>query len=128
MPLTWAHAEYIKLAASLKTKRIFDMPRRTVKRYIDEKKTSPFHIWRFDRMSAGMPRGKTLRIELLAPAIVRWSDNGWNAGYDLSTVDTGAGIHLADIPAGPDGPRIFFTFYWTETNTWENKDFSVVVR
>jgi glucoamylase len=34
MPLTWAHAEYIKLCASIKNKRIFDMSLQTEARYL----------------------------------------------------------------------------------------------
>ncbi|MGH2563934.1 MAG: glycoside hydrolase family 15 protein, partial [Ginsengibacter sp.] len=34
MPLTWAHAEYIKLCASIGAKKVFDMPPQTQERYI----------------------------------------------------------------------------------------------
>lgn len=128
MPLTWAHAEYIKLAASLKTKRVFDMPRRTVKRYIEDRKTSPFYVWRFDRMQGDMPAGKILRIELLAPALIHWTDTRWHMGFDMHTRNTGAGIHLADLPAAPGSKHLHFTFYWTEVNAWENRDFEVTIK
>lgn len=36
MPLTWAQAEYIKLAVSLRKGRIFDMPLHTQKRYLEK--------------------------------------------------------------------------------------------
>lgn len=38
MPLTWAHAEYVKLCASIGAKKVFDMPPQTVERYIKKDK------------------------------------------------------------------------------------------
>lgn len=37
MPLTWAHAEYVKLCASIGGKKVFDMPLQTQKRYLKKK-------------------------------------------------------------------------------------------
>lgn len=48
MPLTWAHAEYIKLCSSIKEKRIVDMPQFTQERYIKQKAASSFEIWHFN--------------------------------------------------------------------------------
>ena len=42
MPLTWAHAEYIKLCASISGKKVFDMPPQTTERYI--KQNTPSQI------------------------------------------------------------------------------------
>ncbi|WP_051160293.1 glycoside hydrolase family 15 protein [Cyclobacterium qasimii] len=41
MPLSWAHAEYIKLCISIDHKKVFDMPEQTQERYI-QKKRKPF--------------------------------------------------------------------------------------
>ena len=68
MPLVWAHAEYLKLRRSLRDGRVFDMPPETVQRYLVEKVGSPFAVWRFDRPGQTIPAGKTLRLEVLAPA------------------------------------------------------------
>ena len=37
MPLTWAHAEYVKLCASIGAKKVFDMPLQTQERYLNKK-------------------------------------------------------------------------------------------
>ena len=74
MPLVWAHAEYVKLLRSLQDGRIFDMPPQTVQRYLVEKKTSPYVLWRFTYRRTSIPHGKWLRIETMAPAVVHWSD------------------------------------------------------
>lgn len=128
-PLVWAHAEYVKLRRSLRDGRIFDQPRQTVERYQVEKRTSPSCTWRFNNKCRTLPRGKKLRIVVLAPAIVRWSVNEWQTATHTPTEDIGWSIHLADLPteALPPGGRILFTFLWPENNRWEGSDFAVTV-
>lgn len=127
MPLVWAHAEYIKLRRSLKEGRVFDMPRHTVERYIKRKNSSPYSIWRFSHKCRTMPAGKTLRLELLAPALVHWSSDDWATRRDNHTRDTGLGLHIADLPTEnlPVDSGITFTFYWPEGDKWEGKNFVV---
>ncbi len=129
MPLVWAHAEYLKLKRSLRDGKVFDMPPQTVKRYLEEKITSPYAIWRFNQKRRAMPAGKTLRIEVLYPSTVRWTSDGWRTFEDVNTRDTGVGMHLVEIPAKglPPGTSLEFTFHWTNTDTWENVNFSLVI-
>lgn len=130
MPLVWAHTEYIKLRRSLHDKRVFDMPPQPVQRYLVEQIGSPYTIWRFNNKSKTIPAGKRLRIEVLAPAVVHWSDNEWNTVYDTGTRDTGLGVHVADLPTNklPPGTTIVFTFYWPDANRWEGVDFAMHVQ
>jgi glucoamylase len=129
MPLAWAHAEYVKLRRSLADGRVFDMPRQTVQRYLVDKITASHATWRFNQKSREVPSGKTLRIELLEPALVHWSDDNWKTTQDTETRDTGLGIHVADIPAGrlAPGSTVSFTFRWALADRWEGSDFSVRV-
>ncbi|MEO6813653.1 MAG: glycoside hydrolase family 15 protein, partial [Ginsengibacter sp.] len=55
MPLTWAHAEYIKLCSSIKEKKIVDMPQYTQERYIKQKVSSTNIIWRFKNQQKIIP-------------------------------------------------------------------------
>jgi glucoamylase len=128
-PLVWAHSEYIKLRRSLRDGRIFDQPAQPFQRYVVERKKSPNGGWRFNNKCRILPRGKTLRISLPAPALVHWSFDRWQASHDLDTVDTGLGLHVADLPShtSPAGTEISFTFYWKDQQRWEEVDFSVVV-
>jgi glucoamylase len=129
MPLVWAHAEYVKLRRSLQEGQVFDMPPQTVQRYLKEQHPSAFAAWHFNHKRRSLPEGKTLRLELLAPARVRWSTDGWDTVRDATTQDTGLGIQVADIPTSdlPRGSVICFTFYWTDEGRWEGTNFQVEV-
>ena len=129
MPLVWAHAEYVKLLRSLREARVFDMPPQTVERYITKKTASPNEIWRFNHKRHSLPAGRTLRIETLARATVRWSDDGWRTVHDTATLDTGLGVHEVDLPTCRlvAGTVLKFTFFWDEARRWEGVDYEVVV-
>lgn len=127
MPLVWAHAEYIKLLRSLRDGRVFDTPPQTFERYVRKKAESSLSIWRFNHKCRTMPSATTLRIEVLSPATVHWSSDGWNEAYDVDTKDSGLGLHYADLPTGKfvAGTSVLFTFYWHDAGRWEGKDFEV---
>ncbi len=129
-PLVWAHSEYIKLVRSIKDGKIFDQPPQTVKRYRVEQRKSLCWEWRFNNKCRILPSGKDLRIALMAPATVHWSEDGWQTVHDSATRDTGLGIHVADIPShGLDpGHTVVFTFFWQQAQHWEGVDFSVTIQ
>jgi len=129
MPLVWAHAESIKLLRSLKEGKVFDMPPQTVERYINQENQSPYSIWRFNHKSQSISLGKTLRLEVLAPARVHWTADHWKTVHDQETVDTQLGVHVADLPTSElsTGNSIQFTFYWPEVNHWEGSDYEIQV-
>jgi glucoamylase len=129
MPLVWAHAEYVKLRRSLRDGRVFDTPRETEQRYVKEGRRSPHALWRFNHKCQTLPAGKILRVELLAPAAVRWSAERWAHAEELPTRPTGLGVHVADLPtAGLEAPaRVDFTFRWLASGRWQGKDYSVQI-
>jgi glucoamylase len=129
MPLVWAHAEYLKLLRSLKDGRVFDLPQRAYQRYAVAKTESPHTLWRFNHKCRTIPPGRTLRIETLARASVRWSPDGWQTVQDTETRDTKLGVHVADLQTAAlhKGTVIKFTFHWEEAGCWEGKDFEVLV-
>src|SRR2546421_455046 len=129
MPLVWAHAEYIKLVRSIHERKVFDMPPQPVARYQTSKTMSRFAAWRFNQKCRTILVGKILRIEVLAPATVHWSDDNSRTATDCKTIDTGIGIHYADLPTSGLSPasNILFTFFWPGANKWEGTDFQVTV-
>ena len=128
-PLVWAHAEYIKLRRSLRDGTIFDQPPQTVQRYVFEKRRCTIFTWRFNNKPRSIPCGKTLRLDLLSPAMVHWSFDAWQTAQDSNTWDTGLGVHVVDLPTEKltVGRQIVFTFYWIKENRWHGADFSVTV-
>jgi glucoamylase len=128
MPLTWAHAEYIKLCASIKAKKIFDMPPQTQDRYLKRKTKSDFQIWRFNKVLKNLEAGKSLRIEVMAKATVIWTDDAWQTTRSTGATDTGIGIFIVDIkPVKEQASKIEFTFYWENTGNWESKNYAVSI-
>jgi glucoamylase len=129
MPLAWAHAEYLKLRRSLADGRVFDLPPQPVLRYLRQNMVSPLHLWRFNQRCGLLPPGKTLRVEVLAAADVRWTDDDWRTVNDTTTREAGFGFHVACLSHGQlaTGRRIEFTFRWIEADRWEGGNFSVTV-
>jgi glucoamylase len=129
MPLVWAHAEYIKLMRSLHDGHVFDTPPQPTQRYQKERIVSPLAFWRFNHKCRTIPPGKMLRLEVLAPALVRWSTDDWQSALNIKTQDTGLGVHIVDLPTNKlsRGTALKFTFYWPESSRWEGSDFVVEV-
>jgi glucoamylase len=129
MPLAWAHAEYIKLCRSIKMKQVFDMPPQTKERYLEDKTTSEFMVFRFSRKSKTIPQGKNFRIETFAPARVRYTTDNWNTCHDSESRATGLNIFVTDIQLKhlTPGNKIIFTFYWPDSGKWEGVDFEAII-
>jgi glucoamylase len=127
MPLVWAHAEYVKLRRSLREGRVFDTPQASLQRYVIDHTGSQYALWRYNQKVHNIPAGKTLRIEVLAPALVHWTFDEWHSAHDMNTRDTGLGVHLVDLPTAslPVGTTVTFTFQWTDTDRWEGTDYAI---
>lgn len=128
-PLAWAHAEYLKLTRSLRDGAIFDQPPNTVERYGNGFVEPRLRAWRFQQKLDSLPASFRLRIEVLAPAIVRWCLNDWSEIRELKTTDTGLGVYVADLPTEKAAPGsiVIFTFHWTQDDHWEGTDFKVAI-
>ncbi len=129
MPLLWAHAEYVMLLRSLRDGKVFGMPPQTVRRYLVEKKKPLFSAWRYNHKIRSLPSGRSLRIEVLQEALVRWSTDGWRAVRETRTRDTGLGVHTADIPAHAlhAGETVTFTISRPDRKPEEGAEHSVAI-
>lgn len=130
MPLVWAHAEQVKLRRSLRSQQVFDLPPQPHLRYVVQKTGSDLEIWRFERRCLAMPAGKTLRVEVRAPARVRFTVDEWQSTREVETRDTTFDLHVADLPTAGTRPgdTLRFTLYWPGTARWEGADFAVALR
>jgi glucoamylase len=127
MPLAWAHAEHVKLLRSLADGRVFDMPPQTHQRYQVEGVRARHCVWRFNQKSRSVTAGSLLRVELPAAATVHWSSDAWRTTHDTQTLDSGLGIHFADLDTAalPAGREVVLTFYWPAADRWEGVDYRV---
>jgi glucoamylase len=129
MPLVWAHGEYIKLCRSLQDGAIFDMPSATKKRYLIDKTVATHALWRFEDAIKTMEKGKILRIEAEHAFKLHWSAFNWSVLKDTDSTPSVFGTHYVDIPTADlkESTKLDFTFFWTDSEIWENRDFTVVL-
>ncbi len=128
MPLVWAHAEYVKLRRSLNDKKVFDTPPQTVERYLKNKSEAKYESWRFNNKISKISSQKNLRIETLAPCLIYWTKDHWKTKIKSETKDLGIGIFFTDLGKFSAGRKITFTFYWLESDLWENENFTIEVK
>jgi glucoamylase len=58
--------------------------------------------------------------------MLHWTRDEWAHRQDLSATTTPIGVNFADIEVAESWRApIRFTFLWTDTGTWEGKDFAV---
>jgi glucoamylase len=130
MPLAWAHAEYVKLVRSIALGHAIDRPEAAWKRYRGKVPKATRATWRFTAPRPSMPAGRTLRLELTAPARVHYSIDGGQSWADLDARDTGLRLWVADVPASDrlaPGQAVDFTVWWPEAGRWEGTDMRVEI-
>lgn len=128
MPLVWAHAEFIKLAASAAAGSPVDRPPRTWARYGGGRPQLDYALWQPRQRVTRLLAGQELRLLLPETALVRWGRNGWEITADVASEDWGLG-HVARLPTAGLGAGEFinFTLYWPGRDTWQGEDFQVAV-
>ena len=127
MPLVWAHAEFLKLAASRELKRPFDRPAAVWARYRGERPLLKRLIWTEQAPLTQLPEGCALTIALRAPGGVRWGIDGWADARDQDTRPNALGLHLLEIdtPQLRAGRTLDFTY--RSGGAWAGQNFQVRV-
>jgi glucoamylase len=127
MPLVWAHAEYLKLAASRKLQRPFDRPASVWERYRGERPPLTRLIWAEQAAVSELPEGCALTIALREPGAVRWGLDGWQDVREEGTRANPLGLHTLDIDSRRlrAGRRIDLTY--RSGTRWIGRDFCVQV-
>lgn len=128
MPLMWAHAEYTKLLRSAADGRAFDFIPVVADRYLAGRGRTDLEVWKPNRRVGRVSPGQTLRILRPTPFRLRWTLDQWHTCEDATAEANGLGIYSIDIPV-PGGQKVpvLFTFYLTERQAWEGRDFRVDV-
>ncbi|MDG6922355.1 MAG: glucan 1,4-alpha-glucosidase, partial [Nitrososphaerota archaeon] len=129
MPLAWAHAEYIKLLRSSLDKKVFDVIPAVSDRYIrNRSKCKDIELWKPNRQPRAVRRGFIFRVQAPSSFRLHWTSNEWKQTNDTLSTQTALAIKYVDIPVLPSQESpIRFTFYWTNENRWEGRDYEVSV-
>jgi glucoamylase len=132
MPLVWAHAEYVKLAASVGLGRPFDRLEAVWARYHGAAPAVGWWSWSLAAPIAEIPSGMGLCIHLADAAAVHWSVDAWHTVHDDATTPLGLGLHQLEIAAETlalsPAHELVFTLRWETSGAWEGRDFRVAVR
>ena len=130
MPLMWAHAEYVKLLRSVSDGRVFDLIPQVAERYLGDRKACQlFEIWKPNRRVRFVKKGYTLRIQAPASFHLHWTGDEWGTVKDTPSSATTLGIDFVDIPiVEAQHAPIRFTFFWSENNSWEGRDYMVEIK
>ena len=127
MPLVWAHAEFLKLAASRRAERPFDRPASVWERYHGERPPLTRVIWAEQAAVNEVPEGCALTIALREPGAVRWGLDGWQDVREQDTVANPLGLHVVEIDRQRlrAGRRVDLTY--RSGTGWVGRDFCVQV-
>lgn len=129
-PLLWAHAKYISLLRSVQDDQLYDIIPEVASRYLNGMlEPKPLEMWSFNYPLSVIKKGETLRVFASAPFRLRWSVDDWQNFKETDCSATAIAIYFVDVAiALVQHSPLHFTFFWTNSQSWENRDFSVAVR
>jgi glucoamylase len=129
MPLAWAHAEFTKLILSRQIGHPVDRPGTVWQRYKGRRRRARRAFWSPRAPVAEFKHGARLAIALPRPGLVHWGVDGWQSPDDIATIDTGLGLHVADLDTRilKPGQHLDFTFMWKDTAEWIGRDYRLSV-
>jgi glucoamylase len=123
MPLAWAHAEFIKLAASHKAGHVFDCPQAVWQRYAGMRPDAATWVWSPGARIEHVAVGCNLLILLPRPAVLHVGFDGWKDCLDLPTRPLGLELHGLHLTVTQlEGHRsLDFTWQWQD-GAWLGED------
>ena len=127
MPLMWAHAEYIKLLRSAQDGRMFDLIDEVSDRYLGNYHSQPIEVWKFHRQVTKIEKGTILRIQADKPFKLLWSNDNWDSKQEIESTNVAElSLDYVDLESDKLTP-IEFTFFWNDSNNWEQGNYTVEV-
>jgi glucoamylase len=124
-PLLWAHSEYLRLLRSAHDRAVFDLIPEVAARYRGSVSRTKIEFWQPKHPVTRARKGHTLRICAPRPFRLHWSQAGDSEWRDGDSQATGIGGEYLDIPPANFDPRIEFTFFWKDRNSWEGRNYQV---
>ena len=129
MPLVWAHAEYIRLLRSARSRAVFDAIEPVYRRYVEQGVKSDLQVWLFNHKLRAALSSRPLRIEASAPARLHWTANEWVTAQDTELLDEGLDSMLR-IRAGRIrvGRGLEVHLLLAGSGALEGRDFSIAIQ
>jgi glucoamylase len=125
MPLVWAHAEYLKLAASRLLKRPFDRPEAVWERYQGQRPQLKCVVWTEQAPVSQMPGGCGLLLALREAGAVRFGFDNWQGAQERATTANSLGLHTVQIDTAQLQPGRVVDFTFRRGAVWVDTDFHV---
>jgi glucoamylase len=98
-------------------------------RYLSSRGRKDLEVWKPIRQVKSVEPGGTLRIQAPRGFRLRWSEDEWQTAHDTDATSTSLGIAFIDIPTGrAQVAPIRFTFFWTDEQRWEGRDYEVRIQ
>ncbi|MGH7872217.1 MAG: hypothetical protein ACREQO_08365 [Candidatus Binatia bacterium] len=89
----------------------------------------PVESWLWNHPTSRIKKGHKLRICLGSPFRLRWTADGWATLLDTDSRPTSIGAEYVDIAISSDKhTRLEFTFFWTQVEEWEERNFQVTLQ
>lgn len=127
-PLGWAHAEYVKLLATIAGGRVADLLEPVRSRYCGHPPDEPAFVWSRVHAFSEFVAGRKVLIQLDEEAVVRWSADDWISWKEVPTVDTGLGVHVAALPTQIMRPGASMSWTPHYSDRWEGRNFTLTAR
>jgi glucoamylase len=130
MPLVWAHAEFVKLACSLRAGYPVDRPSALWLRYGGKTPHAERSHWTRRARVSTIAQGQTLRLMLERLTLVHYGVGGWQQPRDLLTTEGVLGLHVVDLPTAmmAPGDTLRFALQDQPSKRWDAHEYTVTVR
>lgn len=129
MPLAWAHAEFVKLAASRAMGHCVDRIDALWARYRGMRRATVAWVWTPAAPVARLPRECALLIALPVPTRVHLGYDGWRDAADIDSVPLGLGQHGVRIESAALAGYDSLDFTWQDMRDgrWHAAHYRVVL-
>lgn len=129
MPLVWAHAEFVKLAASIHRGHAVDRPDAVWLRYVGEKPRPKRAHWTRRAPVSTIVHGQSLRLLLDTAALVHSGIDDWTDMHDIVTRPGMLGLRIADLQTDhlTPGQVVRFTLQDQASGLWDEQQHTITI-
>jgi len=127
MPLAWAHAEWVKLAAARALGHPTERLNSVWQRYAGKRPDPDTWVWTPGAPLPAIPPDKTLLLVFPGEAVLHFGFDGWQQVAELSTLPAGLGMHSLRLEASRLSGHGRLDFTWRDAQGWSGHDESIQI-